>query len=215
MPDGILLLGTELPRQTSPFSRSFRPLWLSWTMSWSITIIPAWIWITLRHPIKLLVISIRWGTQISATFIIECRVSTVPRGLPPFGRRCPSSGCSCPRRKLSASLLPYRHLPGDSGLSERRRSAPPRAGRDKRYDRARALKAFQAFGLRVPEDISIIGFDNIQFSSVSFPSLTPLPSPAGIWVLGQSACYMSKFSPQEIPPSKFASACRLSSGRAS
>ena len=37
-----------------------------------------------------------------------------------------------------------------------------------------ALKAFQAFGLRVPEDISIIGFDNIQFSSISFPSLTTI-----------------------------------------
>ena len=40
------------------------------------------------------------------------------------------------------------------------------------------------FGLRIPEDISIIGFDNIQFSEFSIPALTTISVSCmdiGIW----------------------------------
>jgi DNA-binding LacI/PurR family transcriptional regulator len=35
-----------------------------------------------------------------------------------------------------------------------------------------ALRAFQAFGLRVPEDVALTGFDNIEASAWSRPALT-------------------------------------------
>ena len=47
-----------------------------------------------------------------------------------------------------------------------------------------ASKAILEFGLRIPEDISIIGFDNIQFSEFSIPALTTISVSCmdiGIW----------------------------------
>ncbi len=40
-----------------------------------------------------------------------------------------------------------------------------------------AMKAFQEKGYRIPEDISIIGFDDLPFSQISTPSLTTLRVP--------------------------------------
>ena len=40
-----------------------------------------------------------------------------------------------------------------------------------------ALKAVREFGYRVPEDVQIIGFDNIEFSQYCEPSLSTMPQP--------------------------------------
>lgn len=40
-----------------------------------------------------------------------------------------------------------------------------------------AMQEFKAAGLRVPEDISIVGFDDISFASLSEPALTTVCSP--------------------------------------
>ena len=40
-----------------------------------------------------------------------------------------------------------------------------------------AMRAFQEAGLRVPEDVSIVGFDDIAISSYSIPSLTTIRQP--------------------------------------
>lgn len=40
-----------------------------------------------------------------------------------------------------------------------------------------AMKAMVEFGLRIPEDISIVGFDDLTFSSISYPPLTTLRVP--------------------------------------
>jgi len=40
-----------------------------------------------------------------------------------------------------------------------------------------AMQEFKAAGLRIPEDISIIGFDDISFASLSEPPLTTVSSP--------------------------------------
>jgi LacI family transcriptional regulator len=37
-----------------------------------------------------------------------------------------------------------------------------------------AMRAFIAHGLRVPEDISVIGFDNIPYCEISVPALTTI-----------------------------------------
>lgn len=37
-----------------------------------------------------------------------------------------------------------------------------------------AMRAFQAAGYRIPEDISIIGFDDLPFGTISYPALTTI-----------------------------------------
>jgi DNA-binding LacI/PurR family transcriptional regulator len=48
-----------------------------------------------------------------------------------------------------------------------------------------ALKAFTQLKVRVPEDISIIGFDNIPFSDCTYPPLTTVSQPT--YLMGQKA----------------------------
>jgi len=48
-----------------------------------------------------------------------------------------------------------------------------------------ALKAFAQLKVRVPEDISIIGFDNIPFSDCTYPPLTTIAQPT--YLMGQKA----------------------------
>ena len=48
-----------------------------------------------------------------------------------------------------------------------------------------ALKAFAQLKIRVPEDISIIGFDNIPFSDCTCPPLTTIAQPT--YLMGQKA----------------------------
>ncbi|MBQ1492778.1 MAG: LacI family DNA-binding transcriptional regulator [Blautia sp.] len=40
-----------------------------------------------------------------------------------------------------------------------------------------AMKAFSEFGIRIPEDVSIIGFDDLSYSSIANPPLTTLRVP--------------------------------------
>jgi DNA-binding LacI/PurR family transcriptional regulator len=40
-----------------------------------------------------------------------------------------------------------------------------------------AMQEFKAAGLRIPQDMSIIGFDDISFASLSEPALTTVCSP--------------------------------------
>ena len=40
-----------------------------------------------------------------------------------------------------------------------------------------AMKALQERGYRIPEDVSIVGFDDLSFSAISSPALTTLRVP--------------------------------------
>ena len=40
-----------------------------------------------------------------------------------------------------------------------------------------AMKALQEMGYRVPEDVSLVGFDDLPFSEISSPALTTLRVP--------------------------------------
>ena len=53
---------------------------------------------------------------------------------------------------------------------------------------AAAIKAIQNFGLRVPEDIAVVGFDNNDLSKMVVPSLTTINQPKK--QLGHQACEM-------------------------
>lgn len=51
---------------------------------------------------------------------------------------------------------------------------------------AAAIKAIQNVGLRVPQDISVVGFDNIDLSRMTVPSITTIKQPS--FDIGQQAC---------------------------
>jgi len=51
---------------------------------------------------------------------------------------------------------------------------------------AAAINAAQHAGLRVPEDLSVIGFDNVETSRMTFPSITTIAQPG--FPMGQQAC---------------------------
>lgn len=48
-----------------------------------------------------------------------------------------------------------------------------------------AIKAAKSKGLRVPEDLSVVGFDDIQFASIFEPALTTVAQPT--FDMGQKA----------------------------
>lgn len=48
------------------------------------------------------------------------------------------------------------------------------------------VNAAKQYGLRVPEDISVIGFDNVETSRMSLPAITTIRQPC--FQLGQQAC---------------------------
>jgi LacI family transcriptional regulator, repressor for deo operon, udp, cdd, tsx, nupC, and nupG len=47
------------------------------------------------------------------------------------------------------------------------------------------IKAIKSKGLKVPEDISVLGFDNLKFSSIFDPGLTTIAQPA--FEIGENA----------------------------
>lgn len=51
---------------------------------------------------------------------------------------------------------------------------------------AAAINAAHSLGLRVPEDVSIVGFDNVETSKITFPAITTIAQPTH--QMGQQAC---------------------------
>jgi transcriptional regulator, LacI family len=65
-----------------------------------------------------------------------------------------------------------------------------------------AMRALIARGLRVPEDVSVVGFDDIRFSRYTSPSLTTVAQPKN--ALGREAMTMliELLNDPEVPPRK-------------
>lgn len=66
-----------------------------------------------------------------------------------------------------------------------------------------ALKAFQEYGIRVPQDISLTGFDDISYAEISSPPLTTVKVPCaeiGTWAVRflQGLEALSKSSPLKL-----------------
>ena len=51
---------------------------------------------------------------------------------------------------------------------------------------AAAVKAAKNIGLKIPRDLAIVGFDNIDVSTMVVPSITTVKQPS--FQLGQQAC---------------------------
>lgn len=45
-----------------------------------------------------------------------------------------------------------------------------------------AMKALQEMGYKIPEDVSVVGFDDLPFSEISNPALTTLRVRSKKWV---------------------------------
>ena len=62
-----------------------------------------------------------------------------------------------------------------------------------------AMNAARGRGLRIPEDLSVIGFDDLEFSSCTWPALTTIRLP--LQEIGRSACEMAiSLLKEEFPP---------------
>jgi len=61
-----------------------------------------------------------------------------------------------------------------------------------------ALKTIQAYGLKVPDDIAVVGFDKISFSNMTNPTLTTISQP--MYEMGRTAAKMllDKIKGEEI-----------------
>jgi LacI family transcriptional regulator len=67
-----------------------------------------------------------------------------------------------------------------------------------------AIRAFQEEGLRVPGDVSVVGFDDIQWAAFNTPSLTTVRQPLG--KMGEIAAetIISKIENDQEHPSEIA-----------
>lgn len=65
---------------------------------------------------------------------------------------------------------------------------------------AAAINAAQSLGIRVPEDLSVIGVDNVETSRMTFPPITTIAQPG--FQMGQQACsiLVEKIGNSELPP---------------
>jgi LacI family repressor for deo operon, udp, cdd, tsx, nupC, and nupG len=65
-----------------------------------------------------------------------------------------------------------------------------------------AMRALSSAGLRIPEDVSVIGFDDIRFSRYTTPPLTTLSQPKN--ALGREAMTMliEILNDPAVPPRK-------------
>ena len=48
------------------------------------------------------------------------------------------------------------------------------------------MKAVRKAGLRIPEDVAVIGFDNIELSNMTYPPLSTVEQPS--YQIGYQAC---------------------------
>jgi len=99
---------------------------------------------------------------------------------------------------------PYRVAEGRLGLKTLMElPSPPTAvicGND--YLAAGAMRALISRGLRIPEDVSVVGFDDIRFSRYTSPPLTTVSQPKN--ALGREAMTMliEILNDPEVPPRK-------------
>jgi LacI family repressor for deo operon, udp, cdd, tsx, nupC, and nupG len=65
-----------------------------------------------------------------------------------------------------------------------------------------AMRALSSHGLRVPEDVSVVGFDDIRFARYTSPALTTVAQPKN--ALGREAMAMliELLADPEVPPRK-------------
>jgi len=67
---------------------------------------------------------------------------------------------------------------------------------------AGAMAAIQQAGLRIPEDIAVVGFDGSDLAEMVSPPLTTLAQPSG--VMGRRACelLLQKIAQPDVPPQR-------------
>ena len=63
-----------------------------------------------------------------------------------------------------------------------------------------AVKVFQEFGLRVPEDVSIIGFDNRDFGTLYHPTLTTVALPTDYFGKMAVELLFNRIAQPTLPP---------------
>jgi len=187
MPDGILLLGTELTREDMPYLSQI--------------------------PVPLVVVDnlleledyscVDMNNEDASYKIVEYLCQRGHRELGYLYNNLPSSNCTARYQAFREALPKFGlFMPEENvfpvspvftdaymdtlTLLQNRQKLPEALVATNDTIALAASKAILEFGLRIPEDISVIGFDNIQFAAFSVPALTTISvscTDIGIWAI--------------------------------
>ncbi len=179
-PEGILLLGTEMTDDD---------FWKFYNIECPLVVVDNPVD---SHPFGSITMDNRSAIYESVRYLKEC-------GHPGIGflrNELPSSNCLCRERSFADAVASVGYVPEDCPMFPVQPTSTGSYMSVKRYLDANvsfpsalianndsialgAMKAFKEYNIRIPDDISIIGFDGIQFSEIAEPPLTTTIVPCG------------------------------------
>ena len=119
---------------------------------------------------------------------------------PGTGPQCGSGGCVAPRHEWSMTSSRSRAVTRPWCSSWSRKGRPRAVFCANDLMAIGAIEAARAYGLRVPDDLAVAGFDDIHAASLVWPSLTTVGYSAGELGAKAAGLLLDRMSGGEGPP---------------